>query len=143
VAPAPPRERFGLGIATLLCGLACIWIAGVVLLGSIQLAQSRAAVDRGDLDDAANNASFAESIEPWSSGASLQLAQVEELRGRLFEARVWADEAISESPHDWHGWYVAARIAIRAGDQGAADRALERAAELSPLPLPEPLPDET
>ncbi len=70
---------------------------------------------RGDLDDAANNASFAESIEPWSSRASLQLAQVEELRGRLDEAARRADEAISESPGDWQNWYVAARIAREAG----------------------------
>jgi cytochrome c-type biogenesis protein CcmH/NrfG len=121
-------------------GLGCIWIAGVVLFGSLQLSQSRAAVARGDLDDAANNASFAESIEPWSSAPSLQLAQVEELRGRLPQAAAAADEAISESPGDWHGWYVAARIARRAGDKATAERALERAGELSPLPVPKPLP---
>jgi len=139
VTAAAPRERFGLGIATLLAGLACIWVAGVILLGSVQLSQSRAAVSRGDLEDAANNASFAESIEPWSSATSLQLAQVEELRGRLSEAAAWADESISESPGDWQGWFVAARIARRAGDDATADRALARAAELSPLPLPEPI----
>jgi tetratricopeptide (TPR) repeat protein len=139
MAAAAPRERFGLGIATLLTGLACIWVAGVILLGSIQLAQSRAAVARGDLDDAANNASFAESIEPWSSATSLQLAQVEELRGRLSEAAAWANESISESPEDWQGWFVAGRIARRAGDHAAAASDLARAAELSPLPLPEPI----
>jgi hypothetical protein len=134
------RSGFGLGVATLLAGFACIWIAGVSLLSTVQLDDSRAAVDDGDFDEAARNATYASSIEPWSAAARLQVAQVEELRGRLGEARAAADESIDRSPTDWRGWVVLARILARDGDRSGAERAIERANELSPLPIPADLP---
>jgi tetratricopeptide (TPR) repeat protein len=134
------QSSFGLGVATMLAGFASIWIAGVLLLSSVQLDESRAAADAGELDEAARNASFAAAIQPWSSAPRLQLAQVEELRGRLGEARAAADEALERSPGDWRSWVVLARILARDGERVEAESALERAEELSPLPLPVTLP---
>jgi O-antigen ligase/polysaccharide polymerase Wzy-like membrane protein len=130
------RERFGLGVGTMLVGFASIWIAGVSLLTGIQLSNSREAADSGDLERAAQAASDAETIQPWSVEPPLQLAQVEELRGRLDEARVAAAEARETSPGDWRTWFVTARLEAAAGNEEESDAALERAAEISPTPLP-------
>lgn len=132
------RERFGLGVALMLAGFACLWISGVVLLTEIQLAESRAAVDRGDLDEAATNARYATTIQPWAAEPRLQLAQVEELRGRIDAARDALEEAIERSPEDYQTWIVAARVASAAGMDAEARRASQRAAELSPVPLVPP-----
>jgi tetratricopeptide (TPR) repeat protein len=128
-----PRERFGLGVATMLTGFACIWITGTVLLTAVQLDESREAVDRGELEEAARNARYAAAIEPWAAEPRLQLAQVEELRGRLAEAREAAEEAIERSPGDWQGWVVLARIQSREGDPAEAEESLRRVTELTPV----------
>jgi tetratricopeptide (TPR) repeat protein len=138
---APERSNFGLGVATLLVGFASIWVAGVSLLSTIQIDESRDAVTRGELEEAATNATYASTLQPWSSAPKLQLAQVEELRGRLPEARQAAEEAIDRSPGDWRGWVVLARIMARDGDRAAAEEALARAGELSPLPVEVELPE--
>jgi len=134
-------SSFGLGVATMLVGFACIWIAGVALLTAVQLDESRSDVGDGDLDSAARNARYATAIQPWSAAPWLQFAQVEELRGRLDEARDAAQNAIDKADGDWRVWVVLARIEARDGDREAADRALERANELSPQPLAVELPE--
>lgn len=131
-----PRERFGLGVATMLIGFASIWISSVGLLTGIQLANSREAVDEGELERAADSARDAETIQPWAAAPPLQLAQVEELRGNYEEARAAAAEARRRSPGDWRTWFVTARIEDGAGRAAASEAALERAAEISPTPLP-------
>ncbi len=136
------RPGFGLGVATMLTGFACIWMAGVSLLTTIQLDESRAATADGDLQDAAQNASYAAALQPWSPRPRLQLAQVEELRGRYHEAREAANEAVDRAEGDWRTWVVLARIEARDGDRAAAEDALARANSLSPVPLPVELPPE-
>ena len=136
LALGTPRERFGIGVATMLAGFAAIWIAGVALLTELQLSESRDATDRGDLEAAEDAARDAETVQPWSVEPPLQLAQVEELRGRLDEARNAAAAARQESPDDWRTWFVTARIEAEAGRKAESDAALERAAALSPTPLP-------
>lgn len=141
-ASAPsPRERFGLGVAALLAGFACIWISGVAFLTELQLAESRSAFDRADFEEAASNASYAAAIEPWAAAPRLQLAQAEEARGRYHEARTAAEEGLDRSPDDWRGFVVLARIEAHDGMRTAAEEALERANELSPVPIPVELPE--
>jgi tetratricopeptide (TPR) repeat protein len=131
-----PRERFGLGVATMLIGFASIWIAAVTLLTGIQLTDSRDAADTGDLERAADAARDAETIQPWAAAPRLQLAQVEELRGNYDAARAAVAEARERSPGDWRTWFVTARIEDAAGREVESEAALERAAEISPTPLP-------
>jgi tetratricopeptide (TPR) repeat protein len=131
-----PRERFGLGVATMLIGFASIWIAAVTLLTGIQLTDSRDAADVGELERAADAARDAETIQPWAAAPRLQLAQVEELRGNYDAARAAVAEARERSPGDWRTWFVTARIEDAAGREAESEAALERAAEISPTPLP-------
>ena len=135
-----PRERFGLGVAVLLAGFACIWWSGVGFLVELQLSESRSAFDQGDFEEAASNASYAGAIEPWAAAPRLQLAQAEEARGRYHEARVAALEGIDRSPDDWRGYVVLARIEARDGQLAAAEEALATANGLSSVPIPVELP---
>jgi tetratricopeptide (TPR) repeat protein len=124
----------------MLAGFACIWIAGVSLLSTVQLDESRAAADEGDLDDAAENARYAAAIEPWSPEPRIELAGIEVLRGRLDEAQDAAAEAVDRAPGDFRTHLVLARILSRQAEAAEARAELERANALSPLPLPPDLP---
>ena len=135
-----PRERFGLGVAVLLAGFACIWWSGVGFLVELQLSESRSAFDRGDFAEAASNASYAGAIQPWAAAPRLQLAQAEEARGRYDEARAAALEGVERSPGDWRGYVVLARIEARDGQPAAAEEALATANGLSSVPIPVELP---
>jgi tetratricopeptide (TPR) repeat protein len=137
---AGERSAFGIGVATLLAGFACIWIGGVSLLGTIQLDEARDAAAAGDADAAARNASYAGAIEPWSAAARVELAGAEGLRGRLDEARMAAEEAVDLAPGDYVTHLVLARILARQGERAAAEAELARAEELVPLPLGVALP---
>jgi tetratricopeptide (TPR) repeat protein len=143
VADADEPRRppgFGLGVATMLAGFACIWIAGVSLLSTVQLDEARSAVAAGDYEEAARNARYAGAIEPWAPEPRIELAGAEVLRGRLHEAREAAEDAVDRAPGDYRTHVVLARILAREGDQEAAEAELARANSLAPLPLPITLP---
>jgi len=138
--PPAPRSRFGIGVATILLGFACIWVGGVSLLATIQLDESRADSEAGDYDAAARNARYASTIEPWSAEPRIELAGAEAARGRLTEARAAAEEAVDRADGDLVTHIVLARILARQGETAAAEAELERAQELSPQALGETLP---
>jgi tetratricopeptide (TPR) repeat protein len=131
-APAQGGRSFGWGVATLLTGWVALWIAGLLLLTEVKLDDSRAAVDRGDLAAAAQDASDASTLQPWAAEPRLQRALVEERAGNLPAARVQIGEAIDRAPEDWSLWYAASRIEFKAGDRAAYGAAYERARELNP-----------
>jgi hypothetical protein len=128
--PAP--SRYGWGVATLLVGWAALWAAGVLFFTSVKLDASRAAVDRGDLAQAAQDAVDARTLEPWSSEPSLQLALVDELGGDLPAARTALDEAIARAPEDWRLQLVSARLYVESNDLARARQALAKARALNP-----------
>jgi O-Antigen ligase len=138
--PAPRGDRFALGIATVAVAWASIWASGMLLLTEVKLGDSREAVDRGELEDAVQDAVDAGAIQPWSPEPPLQEAQVELLRGDVEAARVAVADAMERAPGDYRPWVVAARIEQQAGDDIAYFRAFERAAELAPTPLPGEVP---
>ena len=128
----PPRRAFGWGVATLLAGWAAVWIAGVLLLAEVKLDDSRAAVDRGDLSTAAQDASDASTLQPWAAEPRLELALAAETAQDLPAARREVAEAIDRAPEDWSLWYVAGRIEQRADKERAAAAAFEQAKSLNP-----------
>jgi hypothetical protein len=132
---------FGLGIAMIGFAWASIWAAGILLVSDLKIDSSRAAVARGDLAGAANDARDAASVEPWSPEPRLQLALVEELGRDLPAARRAAGLAIDRAPGDWRPWAVAARIDARAGEARNALIQYGRAASLNPLPMPSEFTD--
>jgi hypothetical protein len=130
------RGQFGFGVATLVCAWVAIWVAGDQLVATVQLDNSRSALERGDLDSAAQDARNAAAIQPWSSEAQLQLALVEKESGDLAAAAVAARKAIGHASHDWRPWLVAAEIAAAAGNRKLAKLQLAFATHLSPAQLP-------
>jgi O-Antigen ligase len=135
-AAGESTSRFGLGIAMIGFAWASIWAAGILLVADTKLDSSRAAVARGDLGAAANDARDAGSVEPWSPEPRLQLALVEELGKNLTPARRAAGLAIDRAPGDWRPWAVAARIDARAGELRKAVVEYAKASSLNPLPMP-------
>jgi O-antigen ligase len=143
--PESGGTSFGWGVATLLAGWAAVWVAGLLLVTEVRLDDSRAAVDRGDLAQAAQDASDASTLQPWAAEPRLQRALVEERAGNLAAARVRVGEAIDRAPEDWSLWYAAARIDYKAGNRDAYAAEFERARALNPRaaffyvqPLPAP-----
>jgi O-antigen ligase len=130
---APPGRFFGWGVATLLAGWVAVWSAGILFLSEVKLDDSRAAVDRGDLAGAAQDAADASTLQPWAAEPRLQLALVEERAGNIPAARDAIAEAIDRAPDDWSLWYVAMRIERRAGDVEAAYEAYLHVLALNPL----------
>jgi hypothetical protein len=128
--------QYGLGVATLICAWAAIWVAGDQLIATIQLNNSHNAVDRGDLAAAAQDARDAGAIQPWASEPQIQLALVEKEGGDLDAASVAATKAIARAPGDWQSWLVAAEVEAALGDRVAAEEDLARANQLSPTELP-------
>jgi O-antigen ligase len=129
---AATERSFGWGVATLLAGWVAVWVAGLLFLTEIKLDDSRAAVDRGDLASAGQDARDASTLQPWAADPRLQLALVGERATDWTAARAEIAEAIDRAPEDWALWYAAARIEYKAGDRDAYAAAYERARALNP-----------
>jgi hypothetical protein len=140
-AERDPRTRFskspsfGLGVMALLAAWSAVWISGVVLVGEVQLSESRASVERADLDQAAEHAVFATEVQPWSEEAYIQLAQVELLRGNEEAALEAASVAVERNRKDWRTWFVLAQMRLGSGDVTGTRDALAQARDLSPRPI--------
>jgi tetratricopeptide (TPR) repeat protein len=104
----------------------------IPLLASMEVRRSQDAVTAGNIVEALDRAESARSIQPWAASPYLQLALVDELGGRIPEARAAIETAISKDDHDWSLWLVAARIQTKAGAIAEARRSLARAKELNP-----------
>jgi hypothetical protein len=134
-APAQARERhlrFAAGTLAVISSWLVICAQAIPWLASIKLADSQAAVRRGEGDAAFVAAADARRIQPWAASPYLQLALVDEASGRLAHARRWIEKAIARDDDNWRLWLVAARLATKAGDIEAAARSLQRAAALNP-----------
>jgi tetratricopeptide (TPR) repeat protein len=126
------RRRYGWGIATLVAGWAAIWASGVVFFTEAKLAQSQAAAARGDLEDAAQDARDAATLQPWASQPWLQLALLEELTGDLEAAQEALHNASVRAPEDWRLWLINTRLEVGLGDLEGARESLAKAEELNP-----------
>lgn len=131
------RNRFEIGIATLAVAWVIVLAASASLFTEVKLGASRDAVDAGRLDDAAELAREARTLQPWSAEPRLQEAQVEELRGDSVAARSALDEALERAPEDWRIWLVDARLRAAAGDPLGSLESTNRSNRLRPkVPAP-------
>jgi O-Antigen ligase len=126
------RRRFGWGVATLVAGWAAIWVAGVVFFTEAKLDQSEAGARRGDLEDAAQDARDAATLQPWTAEPWIRLALLEELSGDFVAAHDAISEASTRAPEDWRIWLINTRLEIGLDDVDEARASLERARELNP-----------
>jgi hypothetical protein len=116
------------------CVLALLLIGAQALEAgsSRDLSASQAAARDQRLEIAHSRALAAAQLEPWGSAPYVQLALVDEKRGRLGAARGWIAAATTRDRNNWHVWAIAARLAAESGDIPEARRLLDRARTLNP-----------
>lgn len=132
-----PGRRAGatrLPVRVLVPALALVVVLAhaVPMLAAARIRDSQAAIDRGAGDAAARGADLARRIQPWAASPYLQLALVQEERGRLVEARGWVEEALERDRRDWRIWLVTARLNAKTGRPRVARAALRRLRTLNP-----------
>jgi hypothetical protein len=128
----PGSHRLAIGIAVLALAWAMICAQAIPWLAASKISDSQAAVRRGDISGAVQNALDAKSLQPWGSSPYLQLALVDEQRGDLPSARRWIADAINRDRRDWAVWLIAGRIESESGLGVESGRSYAQAASLNP-----------
>ena len=129
-----PWGRFGLARPLLaLLAVAAIVPQVVVLAAGLHLQNASTAVANVNLSRAKSEALAAKAVEPWSSTAYLDLAQIDYKVGKLDSARHLLTSAIDRSHDNWVLWWYAAQIDVRRGHPIAAKRELAEAKRLDPF----------
>ena len=124
---------FGWGIAALAIGWASIIVAAVVFFTEAKLIQSESAAERSQLEDAAQDARDAATLQPWAAEPWVQIALLEELSGDLVGAQEALHTASARSPRDWRIWLINARFEVGLGDLDGARASLDRSRDLAPM----------
>jgi hypothetical protein len=128
----PSGRGFGWGVAALAMGWASIIVAAVVFFTEAKLIQSESAAERSELEDAAQDARDAATLQPWSSEPWVQIALLEELSGDLVGAQEALHTGSVRAPKDWRIWLINARFEVGLGDLEGARESLDRARDLNP-----------
>ena len=124
---------FGWGVATLAMGWASIIVAAVVFFTEAKLIQSESAAKRSELEQAAQDARDAATLQPWAAEPWIQIALLEELSGDLVGAQEALHTASVRAPKDWRIWLINARFEVGLGDLDGARESLARARDLAPM----------
>jgi tetratricopeptide (TPR) repeat protein len=125
-------QAYRLGLAAMPVAWVAIALSVLVATGEIRLSQSRSAASSGDLALAAERASDARTLEPWSGAPYLQEALVAEAAGRPREALRLLGEAVERDARDWRTAVIEYRIQTGLGNEKAAQAARSRALLLYP-----------
>lgn len=129
--PAP-----ALALIAIVFAVPIAWAGGVLAVATDRLEASDDALASGQLNDAAQAARSAASVEPWSAAPWLQLATIEQAAGNVDASRRAVAEAIDRSPDDFRGWLLASDLEAQLGNDGATDAYAIKAVGLAPLVLP-------
>ena len=132
LAARRPRNLPLLRVAAAAVAFGLIVAEAIPLLATMEVRRSQEAVTSGNLVEAFDRAESARSIQPWAASPYLQLALVQELGGRIDEARDSIETALAHDHDDWRLWLVAARIQTKAGAIAEARQSLAKAEELNP-----------
>jgi hypothetical protein len=130
--PHDLRSTLAPRLAVVAAAVAAIALLAQPLLAQAALEQSRGSARAGDLAEAESRARAARAIQPWASTPFVQLALVQEERGRTAAAARSIRSALARDDEDWRLWLIAARIDAAAGAPASARRSFCRAAELNP-----------
>lgn len=125
-----PALRIGGAVAALAIAVAIF----IPAQAAQDMADSRNAFDRGDLQAALDEARSAADLVPYAGLPRYQEALVLEQNEEFARAALAAREATEREPDNWETWYALSRIQAQRGHKrGAALVALRRAQELNPL----------
>jgi hypothetical protein len=133
-APGEGRPYRVRGSARALVAVPLVVIAFelVPLTGGLALDRSTDAARQGDVPAAVTAALRAHAVEPWALAPVVQLALLEESRGRLEAAQTWIDRARKIDDGDWQTRLIAARIETKRGAVESAKADLAAARRLNP-----------
>jgi O-antigen ligase len=119
--------------ALVVLALAALLAVALPMAAARDLAQSRAAVARGDLRSALGDANAAHRVQPYASTPELQRALILEQAGQLQAAREAAVGAVSRDGSNWQPRVILARIEAELGLRSEALATFDRARQLDPL----------
>ena len=117
--------------------LACIAPAALAavalpMIATTSIRSSQSEVRAGNLHAALQDASTAQSLEPYAATPRMQRALILELRRAYPAAAQAARQATERAPSDWQTWLVRSRIEVEAGHPRGALAAYRRARALNP-----------
>jgi Flp pilus assembly protein TadD len=129
-----PRRPRQLGLRAVVAAVALMLVAAeaVPLATQQKVRASQEALKEGNADSALAEAQDARALQGWAASPHLQVALVQESRGRLRSARESIRIAIDRDRSDWRLWAVAARIEEASGSIAEARRSFDRARALNP-----------
>jgi tetratricopeptide (TPR) repeat protein len=131
------RDGYWLGVGAVAAAWVAMVAGALVVLGELELRQSRDAAASNRIDDAIDRARAARTVMPWSAEPYTQLALLEEQRGSMDQALSYLNKAQERDTDDWRLALIESRLQSERGDGAAAGTAFGRAHDLSPFtPLP-------
>jgi hypothetical protein len=132
-SPGEPAAG-GLAPRAVVAALAVLALAAVLvpMAGTVAVADSRAAAERGDLTQAYRDSLVAARLQPYAETPRLQEALVLEAAGELGPAAAAARAATVRGSTDSDAWLTLARIDARRGASSSALAELRRARLLAP-----------
>lgn len=125
-------ESYRLGLVAMPVAWVAIAVGVLIAAGEVRLAQSRSAASGGDYALAAERASDAHTMQPWSGAPYLQGALVAEAAGRPRDALRLLSKAKSKDSEDWRIYLIEYRIQSSLMDEAAARAARSEALLLYP-----------
>jgi len=131
-SPRRAGSRLALRIVPVVVVLGVLFAEAVPALVDMRIQSSQAAVSHGENSTAYEDALAAHAIQSWVSSPYVQLALVDEQRGRLRAARAWIESALARDRSSWTSWLIAARIDTKLGAISEARKSLHQARKLNP-----------
>jgi hypothetical protein len=131
------RDGYWLGVGAVAAAWVAMFAGALVVVGELELRQSRDAAASSRIDDAIDRARAARTVMPWSAEPYTQLALLEEQRGSFEQALTYLNQAQERDTDDWRLALIESRLQAERGNGPAAGTAMGRAHSLSPFtPLP-------
>lgn len=127
-----PRSMLWAG-ATVLLAVAVLFSLATPWVSNRKVDDAYAALRRGDVRGALDDADRAHSLNPLSIGPLFALAAAEESSGDDQSAINWYARAVELQPRNWRTWYELAQFELSKGNRDAGILHLQRARQLDPL----------
>jgi hypothetical protein len=132
-APIPVRREYAWVAVVVLVAWAGLYSIAAPRVASARVDDAYAQIERGDVEQAADTAEAAHSLDPLSVAPLQAWAAAEEAAGKIAMARKLYVRAVDLQPLNWATWYELGRFDCDVlGDEAAARRELGRAHELDP-----------
>jgi O-antigen ligase len=132
-APIRVRREYAWVAVVVLVAWAGLYSIAAPRVAAARVDDAYAQIERGDVEQAADTAESAHSLDPLSVEPLQAWAAAEEAAGRIAKARKLYVRAVDLQPLNWATWYELGRFDSEVlGDEAASRRELGRAHELDP-----------